>query len=35
MSLDNWVHYHPSILKAARITHMDPEVPDDLDIDPD
>ena len=31
--LSNWVHLHPSILQAARITHMDPEVPDDPDID--
>jgi radial spoke head protein 4/6 len=29
----NWVHTHPTILKAGRITHMDPEVPDDADID--
>lgn len=31
--MSNWLHAHPGILKAARITHMEPEVPDDADID--
>lgn len=29
----NWVHALPCILKCGRIIHMDPEVPDDADID--
>ena len=29
----NWVHAYASILKAGRIVHMDPEVPEDADID--
>jgi radial spoke head protein 4A len=31
--LNNWVHLHQGILKCARIVHMEPEVPDDADID--
>ena len=31
--ISNWLHLHPGILKAARIVHMEPEVPEDADID--
>ena len=31
----NWVHYTPNILNICRTTHLDPEVPDGEDIDPD
>ena len=31
--MSNWVHAHPGILKAGRIIHMEPEIPDDPDID--
>lgn len=30
---NNWLHALPSILKCGRIVHMDPEVPEDVDID--
>ncbi|OMJ69194.1 hypothetical protein SteCoe_33151 [Stentor coeruleus] len=30
---NNWLHALPGILKCGRIVHMDPEVPDDADID--
>lgn len=31
--LSNWLHFQPNILKANRITHMEPKIPDDIDID--
>ena len=31
----NWVHYTPNILNICRTAHLDPEVPDGEDIDPD
>jgi len=31
--LNNWVHTLPGVLKCGRVVHMDPEVPDDADID--
>jgi hypothetical protein len=26
---DNWVHYTPNILKNGRVSHMEPEAPED------
>ena len=34
-SLSNWVHFPPNILMNGRTGHMDPEVPDGEDIDPE
>jgi len=34
-SLDGWVHFQPGILKAGRIVHMEPEPPEEEDIDID
>jgi hypothetical protein len=31
--LDNWVHLHQGILNCGRVVHMEPEVPDDADIE--
>ena len=34
-SLSNWCHFPKSILKNWRISHMDPEVPEGMDIEPE
>jgi len=32
---ENWLHFTPNILRAARLVHMEPEVPDGVEIDPE
>lgn len=32
---ENWVHHTQNILDNCRTAHLDPEVPDGEDIDPD
>ena len=32
---DNWVHYNPNILNVGRLTHMDPEVPEGDETEPE
>ena len=34
---ENWVHYTENILKASRLKHMEPEIPEDApdDLDPE
>ena len=32
---ENWVHYTQNILFNGRLNHMDPEVPEGEDIDPE
>ena len=32
---NNWVHYTSNILLNGRLSHMDPEVPEGEDIDPE
>lgn len=34
-SLTNWCHYPKSILKNCRTAHMDPEVPEGVEIEPE
>ena len=33
--LSNWVHHTPNILNECRLVHMEREVPDGMDIDPE
>lgn len=34
---ENWLHHTQNILKVGRVSHMEPEVPEDAeeDIDPE
>jgi hypothetical protein len=32
---ENWVHYTPNILNCGRLAHLEPEVPEGDDIDPE
>lgn len=34
-SLSNWCHYTQNILHACRLTHLDPDVPDGFEGDPE
>jgi len=34
-SADMWVHYTNNILKCCRTGHMDPEVPEGMEIEPE
>ncbi len=34
-SADAWLHHAQNILRVGRLTHLDPEIPDGVDADPE